>query len=301
MTTNSTRRIVAIGECMIEFAAAGEGLYRKGFAGDTFNTAWYLRRELGADWRVAYLTALGTDTTSDEMLALFAEADIETNLVRRIDGAMPGLYMIHLDGAERSFSYWRDTSVAKQLAADPEHLEAGFADGDAFYFSGITLAILPAADRNALLEKLGAAKAAGKTIAFDPNIRPRLWPDPAEMRRAIEAAAGVSTICLPSFPDEEAAFGDASPAETAERYLGLGAGEVVVKDGPDPALVAYADSRETIAAETVTQPLDTTGAGDSFSAAYLAARLDGLPPVEAARNGHALAAQVVCYYGALMR
>lgn len=301
MTTTSTRRIVAIGECMIELAAAGEGLYRKGFAGDTFNTAWYLRRELGADWRVAYLTALGTDTTSDEMLAFFAEADIETDPVRRIDGAMPGLYMIHLDGAERSFSYWRDTSAARQLAADPGHLEAAFADGDAFYFSGITLAILPATDRNALLEKLGAAKAAGKAVAFDPNIRPRLWPDPAEMRRSIEAAAGVSTICLPSFPDEEAAFGDASLAETADRYLGLGADEVVVKDGPDPALVADADTREQIAAETVTQALDTTGAGDSFSAAYFAARLDGLPPVDSARKGHALAAQVVQHYGALLR
>lgn len=301
MTAASRRRIVAIGECMIELASAGEDLYRKGFAGDTFNTAWYLRRELGTDWRVAYLTALGTDTTSDEMLAFFADAGIETDRVRRIDGAMPGLYMIHLDGAERSFSYWRDTSAAKQLAADPEHLQAAFADGDAFYFSGITLAILPAADRDALLERLGAAKAAGKTVAFDPNIRPRLWPDPAEMRRAIEAAAGVSTICLPSFPDEQAAFGDVSLAETCDRYLRLGAGEVVVKDGPDPALVACADTREQVAAETVTQPLDTTGAGDSFSAAYLAARLGGLPPVDAARKGHALAAQVVRHYGALMR
>ncbi len=301
MTTAPTHRIVSIGECMVELASAGDGLYRKGFAGDTFNTAWYLRRELGADWKVAYLTALGTDTTSDEMLAFFANAGIETDVVRRIDGAMPGLYMIHLDGAERSFSYWRDTSAAKQLAADPDHLEAAFTGGDAFYFSGITLAILPSPDRNALLERLGAAKAVGQTVAFDPNIRPRLWPDPAEMRRAIETAAGVSTICLPSFPDEEAAFGDASPAETAERYLGLGAGEVVVKDGPEPAFVAFADARETIAAETVTQALDTTGAGDSFSAAYLAARLGGLPPVEAARKGHALAAQVVRHYGALMR
>lgn len=301
MTGIPMRRVVSIGECMIELASAGQRLYRKGFAGDTFNTAWYLRRQLGADWRVAYLTALGTDTTSEEMLGFFADAGIETDRVRRIDGAMPGLYMIHLDGAERSFSYWRDTSAAKQLAADPEHLDAAIGTGDAFYFSGITLAILPNAHRNALLEKLGAAKAAGKTVAFDPNIRPRLWPDPAEMRRAIEAAAGVATICLPSFPDEEAAFGDGSPVGTAERYLGLGAGEVVVKDGPAPAFVAYADSRETIAAEMVTQPLDTTGAGDSFSAAYLAARLEGLSPVDAARKGHVLAAQVVQHYGALIR
>ncbi|MCC4298903.1 sugar kinase [Aurantimonas coralicida] len=301
MSAATRRRIVSIGECMVELSSAGEGLYRKGFAGDTFNTAWYLRRGLGEGWDVAYHTALGTDTTSDEMLAFFTEAGLATDLVRRIPERMPGLYMIHLDGAERSFSYWRDSAAAKLLAADPAQLDAAAASGDAFYFSGITLAILSPDDRQRLLDMLGAARAAGKLVAFDPNIRPRLWPEPDVMRAAMEAGAAVASLCLPSFPDEVAAFGDASPEATARRYLACGTGEVVVKDGSDPTLVATEGGFETVAARKVADVIDTTGAGDSFNAGYLAARLDGAEPRQAAERGHELAGEVVRHYGALIR
>lgn len=297
----AAKRIVSIGECMVELAAAGGGLLRMGFAGDTFNTAWYLRRELPGGWAVAYLSAVGDDKTSGDMVDFMASAGIDTGLVRRLPGRMPGLYLIHLDGAERSFSYWRDTSAAKALAADEAHLASALAAGDAFYFSGITLAILPAADRARLLEHLGVAKASGRTVAFDPNIRPRLWPDKAEMRAAIEAGAAASTICLPSYPDERDAFDDPSPDATADRYLRLGAGEVVVKDGAAPAIVATASMRETIEAPPVADAVDTTGAGDSFGAAYLAARLEGASPSDAVRRGHALAGEVVRHHGALIR
>jgi 2-dehydro-3-deoxygluconokinase len=301
MSDAAQKTIVSIGECMVELASAGEGLYRRGFAGDTLNTAWYLRRELGPGWRVAYLTALGTDETSEEMLGFFGAAGIATELVRRIPDRMPGLYMIHLAGAERSFSYWRDSAAARLLAADPAHLARVFAAGDAFYFSGITLAILAAPDRQRLLDQLAAATAAGKIVAFDPNIRPRLWPDPAEMRGAISQGAAVATICLPSFPDEAAAFGDHSPDATADRYLAGGVGEIVVKDGAAPAVVATASGRERVAAMPVADAVDTTGAGDSFNAGYLAARLAGVPAPEAVRRGHALAGEVVRHYGALIR
>jgi 2-dehydro-3-deoxygluconokinase len=294
------RRVVSIGECMVELSAAPGGLLRMGFAGDTFNTAWYLRRELPEDWTVSYVSAVGEDQTSTDMLAFMAKGGVDTRFVRRLPGRMPGLYLIHLDGAERSFSYWRDTSAAKALAADEAHLEAAFAAGDAFYFSGITLAILPPEDRARLLRFLAAAKQAGKPVAFDPNIRPRLWPDREEMCASIEAGAAVSSICLPSHPDERDAFGDATPEASAERYLALGAGEVVVKDGPAPALVATAEGIQSVAAPQAVNAVDTTGAGDSFGAAYLAARLGGATPAEAVRRGHALAGTVVCHHGALL-
>lgn len=300
-TAERPKRLISIGECMVELSGAPGGLLRMGFAGDTFNTAWYLRRELGPDWQIAYLSAVGTDETSAAMLGFMQEGGIDTRLVRQLAGRMPGLYLIHLDGAERRFSYWRDTSAAKSLADDDAHLAAAFAEGDAFYFSGITLAILPAEGRERLLRHLVAAKAEGKPVAFDPNIRPRLWPDASEMRAAIEAGAAAASICLPSYPDEREAFGDATPAASAARYLELGANEVVVKNGGDPAIIATPGHSEVVPAPEVGDAVDTTGAGDSFGAAYVAARLSGASPADAMHRGHRLAGEVVRHYGALIR
>ncbi|WAP67467.1 sugar kinase [Jiella pelagia] len=300
MSQPQSSRFVAIGECMVELSVAGDGLYRRGFAGDTFNTAWHFARHAPAGWQAAYLTGLGTDEMSAEMLGFFAANGIETDAVRRIEGAAPGLYMIHLKDGERSFSYWREMAAAKRLAADENHLEQVFAAGDAFYFSGITLAILPKDDRDRLLRHLAAAKAGGKMVAFDPNIRPRLWPDMATARQAVEAAARVSTHCIPSFDDERATFGDETSRETAARYRSVGVGEVVVKDGASAALVSWDGGREQVPSTKPAEILDTTGAGDSFNAAYLAARLRGAGPVAATIAGHRLASRVVGGHGALV-
>lgn len=300
MSNAQASRFVAIGECMVELSVAGDGLYRRGFAGDTFNTLWHFARRAPAGWRGAYLTGLGTDRLSEEMLDFFTAAGIGTEMVRRIPNASPGLYMIHLADGERSFSYWREMAAARRLAEDEGHLQEVFAAGDAFYFSGITLAILPAEDRARLLAHLGAAKKAGKRVAFDPNVRPRLWPDLDTARRAVEAAARVSTHCLPSFDDERATFGDENSRATAARYRALGVGEVVVKDGGSAALVSWEGGREQVPAIPPAEIVDTTGAGDSFNAAYLAARLGGAGPVAATIAGHRLASHVVGGHGALV-
>lgn len=301
MTKTEAHRLLAIGECMVELSVAGDGLYAQGFAGDSFNTLWHFARHAPAGWKAAYLTALGSDRMSEEMLAFFQRSGIETDAVRRIEKAAPGLYMIHLKDGERSFSYWREMAAARQLAADEAHLEKVFETGEAFYFSGITLAILPQDDRDRLLRHLAAAKARGKMVAFDPNIRPRLWPDMATARQAVEAAARVSTHCLPSFDDERATFGDETSRETAARYRSVGVAEVVVKDGASAALVSWDGGREQVPAVPPTEILDTTGAGDSFNAAYLAARLGGAGPVAATLAGHRLASRVVGGHGALVK
>ena len=293
-------RVLSIGECMIELSVERSGLYRKGFAGDTFNTAWYLRRLLPESWSVGYLSTLGDDGESDALSGFIAEAGIETQWIARIPGRSPGLYMIRLDGAERSFTYWRDRSAAKELAADHGRLERAFDAAEVLYFSGITLAILSERDRERLLHFLAAAKAGGKVVAFDPNIRPRLWPDEGAMRDAIEAGARASTICLPSLDDEMKAFGDLSADATADRYLRLGATEVVVKNGGEPALLVAGKERLLVEARAEAEPVDTTGAGDSFSAAYLAARLCGRELAEAVRSAHGLAGEVVRHRGALI-
>ncbi len=294
-------RVVTIGECMVEMAPAGDGLFRMGFAGDTFNTAWYLRQLLPEGWAVDYLTAVGADGASDRMVGFMAAEGIGTDHIARVPGRGVGLYMIELAGGERSFSYWRSVSAARLLAADRGRLEVALDGARLAYLSGITLAILPPEDRARLLAALVAARAVGTEVAFDPNIRPALWADASEMRAALTEAAGVADVVLPSFEDEAKAFGDADVAATALRYTAAGAGTVVVKDGPREivALVAGRSSRH--AAEVPRAVVDTTAAGDSFNAGFLAARLTGAGLDAAVAAGARLAARVIAAPGALVR
>ncbi|MDB6454569.1 sugar kinase [Falsirhodobacter sp. 20TX0035] len=294
-------KLLSIGECMIEMSGTGEaGVFRTGFAGDTLNTAWYLRALLPRDWTVGYLTAVGTDPLSDRMLAFMEEGGLDISHIQRHPSRVPGLYMIDLKDGERSFTYWRDTAAARTLADDADRLAAGMADADVIYFSGITIGILTDAARATLFEALAARRAEGARIVFDPNLRPRLWSSPEAMCAATTEAARLADIALPSHDDEATWFGDADPDATARRYRDLGASEVLVKNGgAEMALAVGHDLRPLPAMDRVT-PVDTTGAGDSFNGGYLAARLTGAPAEDAARRGHAVAMKVVGHRGALI-
>lgn len=291
----------SIGECMVELSGAGDGLYRRGFAGDTLNTAWGVRG-LSPDDAVSvrYVSRVGTDALSDEMVGFVAAAGIDTAHVGRDPARTVGLYMITLQGAERSFSYWRDAAAARRLAADRGALEAALADADMVYVSGITLAILPPEDRPNLFAALAAARARGAAIAFDANVRLRLWSDADAARAGLSDGYRAATIALPTHPDERDLFGDESPEATARRIAGLGVPEVVVKDGADPATLLADGALTSHPAERVDDAVDTTGAGDGFNAGYLAARLAGRSPVEAARLGHRVAARIIRSRGALI-
>lgn len=293
-------RLLAIGECMVELMQAEGGLMRKSFAGDTFNTAYYVRQYLPADWTVDYFSAVGTDTISQEMLAFIAGHDIGTDTIARIEGRSPGLYMIHLDNGERSFSYWRSVSAAKLLARDGDRLRAAVEASDIVVFSGITLAILPAEDVETLLAELRRAKAAGKRVVFDPNIRPRLWDDAGRMRATITEGARAATLVMPSLDDETTHFGDASLEETIARYRALGVGELVIKDGPKGATLVFGDTRSHVPSAEVKTIVDTTSAGDSFNGGFLARLATGASPEEAARFAADVAAAVIQHHGALV-
>ncbi|SFR46614.1 sugar kinase [Litoreibacter janthinus] len=293
-------RIIAIGECMVEMAPSeSQGEYRMGFAGDTMNTAWYLRKLLPPSDHVDYLTAVGSDATSAKMTGFLEEAGIGTGQIARRDGLTVGLYMISLADGERSFSYWRGQSAARTLAQDAAALDAALDGADVAYFSGITLAILPDDDRARLLEALSKFRAKGGDVVFDPNLRPGLWPSSEAMTDAVMQAAAVSSTVLPSHEDEATWFGDADTAATAQRYVSCGAQTVIVKNGPDEMLAWDAGTTSTHAPVAAVKVVDTTAAGDSFNAGFLASRIAGQPldvSINAAAN---LAARVIQARGAL--
>lgn len=291
---------LSIGECMIELASLGGDRMRKGFAGDTFNTAWYAHAFLPPAWKTAYFTALGDDRASGEMMEFMANSGIDTGYIRIIPGRSPGLYMIHLDNGERSFSYWRSTSAAKSLADDREALGKAMNDAEIVYFSGITLAILPEEGRRTLLDLASAQRRHGKVVAFDPNIRLRLWADKTEMLATISAGARASSIVMPGFDDEAAHFGDASVEATVARYRSLGVETVIVKDGAKGATIATGDDMVHIPAHPPADIIDTTSAGDSFNGGYLARIAAGDSPGEAAAFAARVAAAVIGHPGALI-
>jgi len=299
--SDTEKTFLAIGECMVELAPLSGDDYRVGFAGDTFNSAWYARRLLPRDFNVAYGTCVGDDAISARMLGFMAQAGIDTSTVRQVPGKTVGLYMIQLDKGERSFSYWRGQSAARSLGDDPAWLAQITAGAGTILFSGITLAILSEQGRRNLLDALASARAGGATVAFDPNLRPRLWPDPAAMCAAMMQAAAVAEIALPSFDEEALHFGDADPAATVERYRKAGVDTVIVKDGENEICVGTgAGPVQGFIPAKAPQVVDTTAAGDSFNAGFLTARMQGRTLADAVQAGMELAARVVQAKGALV-
>jgi 2-dehydro-3-deoxygluconokinase len=291
-------RAIAIGEAMIELAPVGDGLYRRGYAGDTFNTAWHMQQLLAGKASIGFLTRVGTDHLSQTFVSELAADGLDTTLIARDPRRTMGLYMIELAGAERSFHYWRDQSAARLLADDGPALSAALRGAGLIHLSGITLAILPPAARHTLFAVIATARQAGSVISFDPNFRPRLWASRDEARDALTAMLSRTDIALPSFDDERNLWGDAAPKETIRRMADAGVREVIVKDGPGRVHVFAAGTSASHETPPVSGIRDTTGAGDAFNAGYLAARLTSLPPAQAVAEGQRLAATVIRHFGA---
>lgn len=291
---------LGIGECMVELAPAGDGLFQRGFAGDTFNTAWYARRLLPADWTVGYATCIGEDDISDQFTAFMTNAGLDGAALRAIPDRTLGLYMISLTDGERSFSYWRSHSAARLLADDPGWLDRIFAQRDILHFSGITLAILAPHARETLCAALARARARGARVAFDTNLRPRLWESPQAMRHGIELGASVADIVLPSFDEDAGLFGDDDPGATIARYQRLGADTIAVKNAGQPLTLWSAGTGvQTLNPPAVT-PIDSTAAGDSFAASLLAGLATGQSLDDAGEAAMGLAARVIQHPGALV-
>lgn len=295
------KRIVAsIGECMVELSERPDGTISRGFGGDTLNTALYMAR-LGLD--VRYVSALGTDPLSEEMIAAWEGEGIGTGWVARVADRLPGLYLIRTDaGGERQFLYWRDSAPVRQMFRLPgwNETERALCDAGLIYFSGITLSLFDAAGRDELFAMLRRARGQGARVAFDTNFRPRGWPDKAAARVAYASAFAHADIVFASIEDHAGLHGEGTEGLVVSALREAGIGEFIVKLDR-PACVVVADGVACrVDAPPVEAVVDTTAAGDSFAAAYLAARSGGLAPADAAMAGHRLAGIVVQHRGAII-
>jgi 2-dehydro-3-deoxygluconokinase len=297
--------VYAIGECMIELQKhGGQGTLDYRFGGDTLNTAVYMARLLDpAVARVAYVTGLGTDGMSDEMLAAWQREGIDTTSVLRLPDRLPGIYLIETDpDGERRFHYWRRDSAARHWLAAPgaDQVLAQLAEARMVYVSGISLAILSPHDRDLLIATLARCRAAGGKVVFDNNYRPRLWESADAARAVYGRVLAQADIALLTLDDEVALYGPGTALDAIERTRALGVGEVVVKCGGAPAVVWHDGAVHEVAPAPVQDVVDTTAAGDSFGAGYMAARLSGKGPEDAARAGHRLAGTVIRHRGAII-
>ena len=299
--TGERTRIVSVGEVTVELARGSDGRFAVGCGGDTFNTAVYLARA-GAE--VAFATALGDDPYSDGLLALAAAENVGRDLVLRVPGRLPGLYLVDNDasGTRRQY-HWGEAAPARELFELNawSRIAEGLLSARMIYFSGITLSLYSNVGLGRFIAVLELARKAGVRIAFDGNFRPRGWKGDVGRARSvfIETLKRVD-VALPAFDDEAILWGDPSPEATVDRMQAFGIAEIVVKNGPGTALVATGDKRAHVPVPEVVEPVDAMAAGDGFNAGYLAARLSGTAPLEAAMAAHRLAGQVIRHRGAIM-
>lgn len=288
-------RITVIGEAMLELSRGEGDGWNLRYGGDVINTAIHLARA-GDNVRLA--SALGADPMSAQLLTQWEAEGVGTSLVIAAKDRLPGLYAIETDAAgERSFHYWRSEAAARRMFDLPESaaMVAQAAQSDLLYFSLITLAILPDAGREALLDLCAQVRANGGRIAFDGNYRPRLWDDAATARYWRDRAIAVSDMGLPTLADE-VEMGEADDAQDAAARWGAGEGkDVVVKLGGDGCLV----EGKIVAIPRQLDVIDSSGAGDAFNGGYLHARLAGANPQDAALAGHRLAGWNIGHRGAI--
>jgi 2-dehydro-3-deoxygluconokinase len=285
---------------MVELTHIDAGTLRLGFAGDTYNTAVYLRRlaaELDLDLEVGYLTGLGDDDYSAAMRQAWREEGIaDRSLV--VPGRAPGLYAIRTAASgERRFTYWRERSAASEVFDGSEWCRG--LGGDLVHLSGITLQLTSPRSREALLARLTELRAAGAWVSFDTNYRPAGWSSAREAADAMDEICGVAGVVLASRDDETLLHGSAAPEACVRRIARLGAGEVILRDGASGAYVGTDGEVRHVGAQRVERVIDTTAAGDAFAGAYLAARFARLGPMTAAGLGNSVAAVVIQHPGAI--
>ncbi len=302
-------RIAIIGECMIELNGRPFMPQQQAFGGDTLNTAVYFSRLL-PEVLTHYVTVMGEDNYSATMLSEWEKEDISTTLVLRDPTRLPGLYAIEIDAdGERSFHYWRSNSAARYLCqhAQFDEIENALKKMDWVYLSGISLAILPEEGKQRLFETLQGLRQQGVNIVVDSNYRPRLWDSAGHAQLWLNRLYSVADIALVTLDDE--ALLHQKPSMTVEavhdKLTQCGVGTQVIKIGKEGAQwfkqgaeVEYLSG--SVPTKLISNVVDTTAAGDSFNAGFLAARLSGHDIQSCCEWGNAVAGEVIQHKGAII-
>jgi len=302
---NTIKSMVFFGECMVEHRADGDS----SFAGDTFNTAWYLSQFNKDKTRlsVQYASAIGDDEASSNLVLLLQQERLASPYLITVQNKKLGQYWVKLaKNGERHFEFDRLNSPVRQYFKQDSRLLAALKHKqfDAIYLSGITLVVLCQEQRAQLIAALRQFKQGGGVIFFDNNYRAALWQTetPKKWFQQLMALANVAFL---TDEDEYAVYGTQCINSIIEHHFGQGLAPdmLVVRCGSEPCVIAVAPndvlevSPTKIAVEKI---IDTTAAGDAFAAGFLVKALQGDTFENAAKFAHRLAGQVIQHHGALM-
>lgn len=299
MTTTSLD-VITLGETMVSFAANEPGAldaaasFTKIVAGAETNVGVGLAR-LGL--KVAWVSRLGSDSFASFIRRSLEAEGIDCSAVAT-DTTRPTGFMLKsraLEGQDPVVEYFRRGSAASALSlADFD--EARFLAARHLHVTGITPALSPSCAE--LVEhSMKTMRAAGRSVSFDPNLRPRLWPSREAMAEHLNRLAGLADWVLPGIAEGRTLTGLETPEDIAAFYLALGARAVIIKLGAEGAYWRTADASGRVSGFKVTTIVDTVGAGDAFAAGVISGRLQGLDWPTAVARGNWVGAQVIQVVG----
>lgn len=292
--------VVTAGEAMVQFAALQTGpleqveQFTRISAGAELNVAIGLAR-LGLN--VGYISRLGDDTFGRFLAGVLDREGVDRTHVG-IDAEHRTGFMLKSrsdDGSDPQTEYFRRGSAASRLGPS-DALLAYAASARHLHLTGIYVAV-SATTRELVFALAAAARAAGRSISFDPNLRPTLWRSRDEMVDCMNALARCADWVLPGLEEGRLLTGRDSAPAIADFYLERGARGVVVKLGPEGAYFASGEERGFAPGVRVERVVDTVGAGDGFAVGVISALLEGLPLGQAAARGNAIGARVVQFPG----
>jgi sugar/nucleoside kinase (ribokinase family) len=216
----------------------------------------------------------------------------------RTDARYPTGFMLKAmvtDGSDPEVEYFRRGSAASNMAPN-DGVNVPVEEARLLHLTGISPA-LSASCRELAFQLAERARAAGRIVSFDPNLRPRLWRSQAEMVESVNALAALSDVVLPGLSEGRLLTGRDDAAGIARFYLERGARQVVVKLGPEGAYFASDAGSGIVPGLPVPNVVDTVGAGDGFAVGVISALLEGLPLDAAAARGNAIGARVLQFRG----